>query len=146
MMRRGEFIINTKMENQFKNTVFTRNLNDREISGWQWIGGYVILNLYKKLKNSKNIKVSVSFNKFPALNRGGLLATKEDMQRIFLAVEKYSKIWVEKNFIIKITFDYIVIIFNNIVWGSETKASSFNNKIIYKSTYPYICSRYCTEK
>ena len=124
MMRRGEFIINTKMENQFKNAVFTRNLNDGEISGWQWIGGYVILNLYKKLKNAKNVKVSVSFNKVSAWNRGGLLAIKEDMQKIFLVVEKYSKTWVEKNFIIKITFDYIVIIFNNIVWVAETKAAS----------------------
>ena len=67
------------MENQFKNTVFTRNLNDREISVWQWIEGYVIPNLYKKLKNSKNIKVSVIFNKVSTLNRGGLLAITEDM-------------------------------------------------------------------
>ena len=133
MMRRGEFIINTKMENQFKNAVFTRNLNDGEISGWQWTGGYVILNLYKKLKNAKNIKVSVSFNKVSAWNRGGLLAIKEDMQKIFLVVEKYSKTWVEKNFIIKITFDYIVIIFNNIVWVAETKAASEVTKNVLAS-------------
>ena len=55
------------------------------------------------------------------------------MQKIFLVVEKYSKTWVEKNFIIKITFDYIVIIFNNIVWVAETKAASEVTKNVLAS-------------
>ena len=55
MMRLGEFIVNAKKENQFEDTVFNRNLSNREISVWQYLGGYVIHTLYKKLKNSKKI-------------------------------------------------------------------------------------------
>ena len=53
MMGLGEFIINEKKKNQFEGTVFNRNLSNREISGWQYLGGYVIHTLYKRLKNSK---------------------------------------------------------------------------------------------
>ena len=61
MMRVGEFIINAKKQNQFEDTVFNRNLSNREISGWQYLGGYVIHTLYKKLKNSKKIYKSDEF-------------------------------------------------------------------------------------
>ena len=38
-MRLGEFIINAKKKNQFEDTVFNRNLSNREISGWQYLWG-----------------------------------------------------------------------------------------------------------
>ena len=51
LVRLSEFIINAKSENQFEDAVFNRNLSDREISVLQYLGGYVIHNLYKKLRN-----------------------------------------------------------------------------------------------
>ena len=60
MMRLGEFIIDVKKENQFEDAVFTRNLSNREVPGLQYLGGYVIHNLYKK-QIKKNTKV-MSFN------------------------------------------------------------------------------------
>ena len=65
-MRLGEFIINVKKENQLADAVFTWNLSDREISGLQYLGGYVTHILYKKLRNSKNYK-SDEFQQIMAL-------------------------------------------------------------------------------
>ena len=45
LARLGKFIINAKKENQFEDAV----LKHREISVLQYLGGYVIHNLYKKL-------------------------------------------------------------------------------------------------
>ena len=74
------------------------------------------------------------------------------MQKIFLVIEKYFTIRVEKNFIRKIlvddivfklkTFSYIKTFFSNIVSSVEIKAvsevkkkcSSFDNKTMYKNT------------
>ena len=118
-----------KTENQFEDTVFNRNLSDKEISRLQYLGGYVIRNLYKKLRNSKIYK-SDEFQQSMALisacrltnteirqnqklvfdlNRRGLWAITENMPKIFLLVEKYFTIRVEKNFKRKITVDDIFL-------------------------------------
>ena len=128
-MRLGEFIITAKTENQFEDAVFNRNLSDKEISRLQYLGGYVIRNLYKKLRNSKIYK-SDEFQQSMAvisacrltnteirqnqklvfdLNRRGLWAITENMPKIFLLVEKYFTIRVEKNFKRKITVDDIFL-------------------------------------
>ena len=53
LVRLGEFIINAKKENQFEDAAFDRNLSDREISVLQYLGDYVIHNLYKNLEIKK---------------------------------------------------------------------------------------------
>ena len=53
LVKLGEFIINAKKENQFEDAVFDRNLSDREISVLQYLGDYVIHNLYKNLEIKK---------------------------------------------------------------------------------------------
>ena len=169
-----------KKENQFEDAVLIRNLSDREISGLQDLRGYVIHNLYKKLRNSKNYK-SDGFQQSMALrsacrvtntemlqnqklvsvlNRGGLWVITEDMQKFFLVVAKYFTNLVEKKFIRKIPVDdivfelknflYIKAFFNKVLKSKLhpklQKMFQFNSKTIYKSTYPFICLRYCTEK
>ena len=61
------------------------------------------------------------------MNCGGLWAITEDIQKIFLVVEKYFTIQVEKNFIRKILVDdaaFELKTFNNIVSSAEIKATS----------------------
>ena len=53
LVKLGEFIINAKKENQFEDAVFDRNLSDREISVLQYLGDYVVHNLYKNLEIKK---------------------------------------------------------------------------------------------
>ena len=128
-MRLGEFIITAKTENQFEDAVFNRNLSDKEISRLQYLGGYVIRNLYKKLRNSKiyksdefqqsmavisacrltNTEIRQNQKLVPDLNRRGLWAITEDMPKIFLLVEEHFTIRVEKNFKRKITVDDIFV-------------------------------------
>ena len=68
------------------------------------------------------------------------MAINEDMQKIFLLVEKYATICVEKKFIRKIlvddtvlefkNFSYIKAFFNNIVSSAEIKAASEVSKMV----------------
>ena len=75
---------------------FDRNLSDREISVLQYLGDYVIHNLYKNLEIKKvwlyfrltNTGTLQNQKLVSAMNRGGLWATTENMQKIFLVVEK----------------------------------------------------------
>ena len=128
-MRLGEFIITAKTEDQFEDAAFNRNLSDKEISRLQYLGGYVIRNLYKKLRNSKiyksdefqqsmavisacrltNTEIRQNQKLVSDLNRRGLWAITEDMPNIFLLVEEHFTIRVEKNFKRKITVDDIFV-------------------------------------
>ena len=73
----GEFIINPKRENQFEDPIFTWNISDREILGLQYLGGYVILNFYKKLRNSTK---SLEFQQSMALLSACRLTNTEMLQ------------------------------------------------------------------
>lgn len=85
------------------------SINDRQLAGLQYLGGYVLHTIYKKIKNSKQFKNKLSQeclvileaaretneelfqnNKLvSALSRGGLWCITEKMQHVFVICEKY---------------------------------------------------------
>ena len=109
-------------------TTSTRNISERELSGLQYLGGYVMQNLYKKIKNSKkynceeyqqsmsillagktsNYDSLKNLKLVSALNRGGLWAITEDIQKIFIVAEKYFSLQVERKNIRYINTEDIV--------------------------------------
>ena len=84
-----------------------QNLNEKKVAVLQYLRWYVISNLYRKLKNSKNYQseecqqalsllsvckcdVELNWNTklVSALNRGGLCIINETVEKIFVVVEK----------------------------------------------------------
>lgn len=118
-------------------------LNEKEIAGLQYLGGYVLFNLNKKYRNSKKFKTDFfqqmlaifecckeknqhkNYRLVNAINRGGLWVVSEDIQKIFMIAEKYfcvntaskylTKIKVE-NFVSKIQYHpYVQEVFSKII-------------------------------
>ena len=85
------------------------SINDRQLAGLQYLGGYVLHTIYKKIKYSKKIKSKLpqecldileaaretneelvqNSKLVSALSRGGLWCITEKMQHIFVICEKY---------------------------------------------------------
>ena len=88
-----------------------RSFSDKEVAGLQYLGGYVLQNLHKKHRTSRNCKSSESQQAMSllsackeddqnarnsqrliaSLNRGGLWSPTESAQKIFLKTEHYFK-------------------------------------------------------
>ena len=79
-------------------------LSDRDIDSLQYLGGYILRNIFRKLKKSSKvdssesqqmiavleasrIKVDTKHKLVSTINRGGLWATQGDMQEIFVCCE-----------------------------------------------------------
>ena len=125
-----------------------KNLTERELSGLQYLGGYVIHKTLKKLKGSskqdENIQAAISALeccKSPldsenqkltaALNRGGLCFISKQTQQIFTISERYFRLKTAKVNIRHINIDaiinelvnypYIKSLFDEIVEASNIK-------------------------
>ena len=92
--------------NSEKFVLYTKNLDDRKLSGLQYVAGYVLQNLNQKIRNLKNYD---SFESQQALsilqatkssdnpnaklvnawNRGGLWVISTDAKKLFILFEKY---------------------------------------------------------
>ncbi|XP_068752874.1 uncharacterized protein [Montipora capricornis] len=88
-----------------------RSFSDKEVAGLQYLGGYVLQNLHKKHRTSRNCKSSESQQAMSllsackeddqnarnsqrliaSLNRGGLWSPTESAQKIFVKTEHYFK-------------------------------------------------------
>ena len=100
-----------KEQGHIDNEIHTKNLSEREVAALQYLGGYVISNLSKKIKNCKHYKsdecqqalalltacktsndVDRSLKLVSALNRGWLCIINETIEKIFVIAEKYFHI------------------------------------------------------
>ena len=97
-----------KMERESTNT--TTNLNERDIAGLQYLGGYVLHKLYRKhaKANTKESQQAMAILKagkleesthgaatqklITSLNRGGLWSITMPAQRIFVKIEKHFRL------------------------------------------------------
>lgn len=86
--------------------IITKNLNNKEILALQYLGGYVLSNMYQKCRNSKHfehkdiqekmalLKAGKAKNEdtnsklVEALSRGGLWKISDAVQKIFVLTEK----------------------------------------------------------
>ena len=132
--------------------IHTKNLNEKEVPALQYLGGYIISNLYRKLKSSKNcqseecqqalsllwackcdVEINGNTKLISALNRGGLCIINETVEKIFVVAEKYFQINTQKFGLTVIdvkmiveklkSFSYIRGFFNDIKHSSETPVS-----------------------
>ena len=86
--------------------IITKNLSNEELAGLQYLGGYVLQKLHKKIKNSKNFMSDESqqilsileagrgepnenFELINVLDRGGLWYITKDMEKILIVTEKF---------------------------------------------------------
>ena len=148
-------------EQEHVEEIHTKNLSEREIAALQYLGGYVISNLSKKIKNCKNYKSDEcqqalsllsacksdndgdrSLKLVSALNRGGLCIINETVEKIFIIAEKYFHISTLKfglrdidiNGIVEKlrAFSYIKDYFNDIKHSSEIPVSE---EVVYATLY-----------
>lgn len=86
--------------------IVTKNLSEKEVSALQYLGGYVLHNLYRKCRNSSKYKDNAhqeimslllagrtdsnpNSKLVEALSRGGLWFIDGNIERIFVITEKY---------------------------------------------------------
>ena len=103
----AEHIYNFKSKKETNEELFTKRLSKKELAGLQYISGYVVHKLYKKLKYSKHtsdteqeeslaillaMKSTVTGENMQlvdALSRGGLWSVNNYAEKIFVLCEKY---------------------------------------------------------
>ena len=112
-MKFVEIIISSKTKEEISDEIITKNLNNKEIAGMQYLAGYVMRQVFIKLRrSSKNIEESqqamslilagklTERNLIPTyveeLSRGGLWEVSDDMEKVFY---DYRKIFFNPDFI-----------------------------------------------
>ena len=136
--------------NEKKNvhSIYTKNLDDREFSGLQYIAGYVLKKLNQKIRNLTNcdsfesqqalsILQATKSSDNPnakvvnALNHGGLWVISNDAEKLFILFEKYFYVQtadkelhkIDINMIIKnlLSYCYVQEFFQNILSSAQLK-------------------------
>lgn len=155
-----------KQRKQIEET--SHNLSPRQLAGLQYIGGYILHKLHKKIKNSNKWQTSEAQTCIAileeaqekenekennqklvsALNRGGLWFISSDLQQILVICEKYflrktggkpkSSIKVDKITSDLCTLSYIQDIFQKIIQDIDI----LNNSEVIKNTLHLIISLY----
>ena len=130
--------------------IFTKSLSEKELAGMQYLGGYVLHKLYKKIRNSKNFQAdksqqsasillacksdsNPSVKLVSALSRGGLWIINSTIQKIFMIAEKRfctstmkttRTIQVEELVVGIVGFKYVKEYFSEIVESAELKPTT----------------------
>ena len=155
-----------KNEKKEVHSIYTKNLDDRELSGLQYIAGYVLQKLNQKIRNLKNydsfesqqalsILQATKSSDNPnaklvnALNRGGLWVISNDAEKLFILFEKYFCVQtankdlhkIDINMIIKnlLSYCYVQEFYQNILSSAQLKVNeTIADDILYSIVKLYI--------